>query len=130
MNREDGIQYWVDIAEYDLETAKAMLEAKRFLYVGFMCHQVIEKILKAKYVAVHNEIPPYTHNLMLLAKETKIHNLLSSKQINFIQELRPLNVESRYPEYKDKVYKLLNEKRCREILSDTEELFQWIKTKL
>ncbi|WP_330636719.1 HEPN domain-containing protein [Acutalibacter sp.] len=27
--------------------AKAMLETKRFLYVGFMCHQTIEKGLKA-----------------------------------------------------------------------------------
>lgn len=47
----EKIQYWIDIAEYDLETAKVMLEGKRFLYVGFMCHQVIEKILKGYYVA-------------------------------------------------------------------------------
>ncbi len=130
MNREEGIKYWVDIAEYDLETARVMLETKRFLYVGFMCHQVIEKILKALWVSVQNEIPPYTHNLMLLAKESKIYSLLSEKQINFIQKLRPLNVESRYPEYKEKIFKSLNEKKCRDILKDTEELFQWIKAKL
>lgn len=46
----EKIQYWIDIAEYDLETAKVMLEGKRFLYVGFMCHQVIEKVLKGYYV--------------------------------------------------------------------------------
>jgi hypothetical protein len=38
-----GAEYWFDIAEYDLETARVMLQGKRFLYVGFMCHQVIEK---------------------------------------------------------------------------------------
>ncbi len=43
----DRIQYWVEMSDYDFETAKAMLETKRYLYVGFMCHQVIEKILKA-----------------------------------------------------------------------------------
>ena len=38
--------YWIEIADYDLETAKAMLVSKRYLYVGFMCHQAIEKILR------------------------------------------------------------------------------------
>lgn len=40
---DEKVKYWVDIAQYDLETAKAMLETKRYLYVGFMCHQTIEK---------------------------------------------------------------------------------------
>ncbi len=43
MDINEKIKYWIDIAEYDLETAKAMLSTKRYLYVGFMCHQVIEK---------------------------------------------------------------------------------------
>lgn len=46
---DDKIRYWVEIAEYDLATAEAMLETGRYFYVGFMCHQVIEKILKAHY---------------------------------------------------------------------------------
>ena len=43
----DKVQYWIDIAEYDMETASAMLQTGRYLYVGFMCHQTMEKILKA-----------------------------------------------------------------------------------
>ena len=39
--------YWLELADYDLETARAMLQTGRYLYVGFMCHQVIEKALKA-----------------------------------------------------------------------------------
>lgn len=34
----DKITYWIEMAEYDLETAVAMLNTKRYLYVGFMCH--------------------------------------------------------------------------------------------
>jgi HEPN domain-containing protein len=34
-------------ADYDLDTAKAMLQTERYLYVGFMAHQAIEKALKA-----------------------------------------------------------------------------------
>ena len=40
----DNIKYWVEISEYDLTTAEAMLDTKRYLYVGFMCHQVVEKM--------------------------------------------------------------------------------------
>lgn len=43
----DKVRYWVELSDYDLDTAQAMLETRRYLYVGFMCHQVIEKILKA-----------------------------------------------------------------------------------
>lgn len=28
--------YWIDSADYDLQTTKAMLETKRYLYVSFM----------------------------------------------------------------------------------------------
>lgn len=41
--------YWLDLAEYDLETAEAMFVSERYLYVGFMCHQTIEKAPKAIY---------------------------------------------------------------------------------
>ena len=45
MNINDNVKYWQEISKYDLDTAKAMLESKKYLYVGFMCHQVIEKII-------------------------------------------------------------------------------------
>ena len=44
---DSKIKYWIDISDYDLETAEAMLQSKRYLYVGFMCHQTIEKAFKA-----------------------------------------------------------------------------------
>ncbi len=33
------MRYWLDLSDYDLETASAMLTSGRYLYVGFMCHQ-------------------------------------------------------------------------------------------
>ena len=47
MDIQGKIQYWLDMAGYDLDTAKAMLSTGRYLYVGFMCHQAVEKSLKA-----------------------------------------------------------------------------------
>jgi HEPN domain-containing protein len=38
---EKTIQYWIDIAEYDLQVAKTLFDKGHYLYVGFMCHQAV-----------------------------------------------------------------------------------------
>ncbi len=35
----DKAKYWLELSDYDFETALAMLNSKRYMYVGFMCHQ-------------------------------------------------------------------------------------------
>jgi len=65
----DRVTYWTELSDYDYETAEAMLNSSRFLYVGFMCHQTIEKILKAYFNSKYDEPAPYTHSLSLLAKK-------------------------------------------------------------
>ena len=61
------VAYWLDIADYDLDTAEAMYQTGRWLYVAFMCHQVIEKTIKAYWCGTQSTDPPYTHNHMRLA---------------------------------------------------------------
>lgn len=73
MSVNEKIEYWLDIASYDLDTSKSMLKAKRLLYVGFMCHQVIEKTLKGYHWFAVKEEPPYIHNLTVLAKKAGIY---------------------------------------------------------
>lgn len=130
MKQEKKINYWLDISHYDLKTAELMLQGKRFLYVGFMCHQAIEKIMKAFYVSVKGKNPPYTHNLSYLAQQCGIYEKLSEKFKDFIDILEPLNVEARYPTYKEKLFKTLDKKRCKEIIMETKRLHKWIEEKL
>ena len=119
-------QYWIDLAEYDLETARAMLEKSRYLYVGFMCHQSIEKLLKAFWQFTYKNLPPKTHNLAYLVQKIGLSDL-PSEYIDFIDELDPLNIECRYPEYKDEIYKKMNCEYSQAILTKTQELFAWLK---
>jgi len=65
MNINNKTEYWLDIAHYDLVSAKAMLESKRFLYVGFLCHQTVEKCLKAFFSQKQKNEPPYHINLLV-----------------------------------------------------------------
>lgn len=126
MDRKERVRYWLELAEYDLETAKVMLEGGRYLYVGFMCHQVIEKALKGYFA----DNPPYIHNLTVLAKKAGIYGLFDDKQKDIIDLLEPLNIEARYPTVKNKLLKSLSKERCKKILKETEALFLWIKARL
>ncbi len=115
MNDKDRINYWVDLAKYDMETAKAMLVTKRFLYVGFMCHQAIEKILKAYFVYIIKGNPIHTHRLTFLTEKTGLENELNDEQKDFIDEIEPLNIEARYPTYKEKLLKRMNKKNANQL---------------
>ena len=129
LGEEDKVKYWLGLALYDFDTAKAMLDTKRFLYVGFMCHQVIEKTLKAYFVSTAKASPPYTHNLTLVAQKSGIYTSLSDDQKDVIDFLEPLNIEARYPTVKEKLLKILTEQKCTEIINKTEELYKWVLEK-
>ena len=127
---EKQIKYWIDLSDYDLETAEAMLSGRRYLYVGFMCHQTIEKAFKAYFSKLKSETAPYSHSLSYLAKKGEFYELFSEKQKEFIDQIEPLNIEARYPSHKEKLLRSLSESKCREIISQTKELQKWIKERL
>lgn len=131
MDRKDTrVCYWTEIAEYDLATAEAMLKTKRFLYVGFMCHQTIEKLLKAYYVSVFDTTPPYIHNLSRLANLSNLYQNMNEEQKDLLDTLEPLNIEARYPTHKESILKSLNEEKSELLIIKTKELSRWIKSQL
>lgn len=129
-NEFNKVDYWTETSEYDLETAKVMKNGKRFLYVGFMCNLAIEKILKAFYVYVKGETPPYTHNLRRIATEANLYKEMTDEQKNFVDDIIPFNIEGRYPDYKQMLYEALNDEKCETIIKETEDFIEWIKKKL
>lgn len=121
---------WFDMANYDLETAKAILKSKRYLYVGFMCNLAVEKSLKA-LIAKSGIFPPKTHTLHRLAELGGILDKLNDEQKDFIDFIQPMQIEGRYETYKNRIYKSLNDMDvCEGIISKTEEFLLWIKKQL
>ena len=120
------------IADYDIETAKAMLSTGRYLYVGFMCHQTIEKALKAVIArdCTGDEIPPKIHNLRRLGEKAGLFARLTEEQKETIGKLNPLSIEARYPEYKNRLAANLTSVICQELINETEGLLCWIKEQL
>ena len=128
MDKQEKIQYWIDISDYDLETARAMLASKRYLYVVFMCQQAMEKIIKALYINHFDHEPPRSHNLAFIFKKIKIP--APEDTLKFFNILSAHYIENRYPEYKKKLSTSLNTNKAEDYLSKTEEVYKWIKSLL
>jgi HEPN domain-containing protein len=130
MTNEEKVQYWIDLSDEDLKAAIVLLRGRRYLYVGFMCHQVIEKIFKSYYAKLTGETPPFTHDLSLLAKKGGFDDLLAEEQKDIIDAINPLNIEARYPEYKGAIAKTLTRSKSFELLEQTKMIQQWTKEKI
>ncbi|MFA5293765.1 MAG: HEPN domain-containing protein [Phycisphaerae bacterium] len=127
MNAQKKIEYWMDTAHYDLVSAKAMLDKKRYLYVGFLCHQVVEKTLKAYYWHSQKKEPPYIHNLIVLSEKSEFVTKADESHFILFNQLMPLNIQARYPEDKQLLLKSLNSKKCTELYKSTKGFYTWTK---
>ena len=97
----DKVEYWIDLADEDISAVKVLIDGKKYLHASFFCHLIAEKSLKAMVASITSEIPPKTHHLIKLAEQAGIFDDLSEHQRNLLMELNPLNIEARYPEYKE-----------------------------
>ena len=91
-----------------------------------MCHQVVEKTLKAYWTATRDDVPPYIHEHKRLAEICGLYGRMSDEQRCFLQELRPMNIEARYPDYKRSIANSLKEEKVKQIVEQTKQMKQWI----
>jgi HEPN domain-containing protein len=117
----EDIKYWLEISQYDLDTAKAMLDARKYLYVLFTCQQSIEKLLKAFVIKATKEFPPKTHNLIKLADIAGM--TFSAEEKDFLEKLGYYYIETRYPETKAKMAEGLNKETATNFYAKTKELW-------
>ena len=126
----DKVAYWLELCDDDLLTAKALFKSRRFLHMGFFCHLIAEKALKAIVAHKTDEIPPRIHDLDRLAVLGGIREGLSEEQLALLNKLAPLQIEARYPEYKERMSRALTQEVCKQLLKETEEFLCWIKQQL
>ena len=85
MRNFSKVKYWKELADYDIETAEVMYNGGRWLYVGFMCHLVIEKTIKSYWSAIKPDEVPYIHNLLKLAQSCGLVSKMTPEQQNFLR---------------------------------------------
>ena len=116
---------WIALAEYDLETARHMLKTGRNLYVIFLCHLALEKMLKAAVTEVTQSVPFKAHDLILLVKKGELE--LPQEYLEFIGKINSASIPTRYPEDLERSLKVYPKPVARDYLKQTTEIVRWLK---
>ena len=91
---------------------------------------LVFKYLTIYFIFLKSDIAPYSHSLSYLAKKGDFYKLFTEEQIEFIDQIEPLNIEARYPQHKERLLRSLTETKCIEIINETKKIQKWIKQKL
>jgi len=120
---EKEISYWRDGALRDLQFASRLIkrEEEETLYCFFFLHLTLEKSLKAHIVKQTKNLPPKTHNLLVLSEIGNVK--LSGEQNDFCGRINLYNIEARYPNLSIPAPTL---QRAKEYFEQTKELMEWL----
>lgn len=119
---------WYDQAEEHIKDAVFCLDGARYGLSLYCYHQALEKMLKAAIVEFTDKIPPKSHQLDFLLKETK----LAVNNIQWFEELAKITQHFwrvRYPDIRlTKAYS--SKEKIKVIVKSFEEVYLWVKNKL
>ena len=109
MNKKGHILYWVEQADDSWKSAGVLMENKRYMMALFCWHLTIEKLLKAMWVKNNKDnYPPRTHNLTFLHDSSNA--ALTEDMQAELNVINSWNIEGRYPDYQNKLYKSITKK--------------------
>lgn len=123
------VKKWLERVEYDLQTAEAMHETRRYIYVLFMCQQAIEKCLKALLANNDSEILPY-HNLRRLAEQAGVIEEIEQDSLKKFDFLSQYYINARYKEDIQQLSKGVTTDVSREFIEFAKETIKWLNTKI
>jgi len=116
---------WFKQAEYDLDTAAAMLRSRRYIYTVFLCHLCLEKALKG-VLSRQGQAPLRSHDLIFLVGKTTAP--VPERHAEFLEMLNEVSVPTRYPDELDRLVAQYPRKRAADILEQSREVHAWLKS--
>lgn len=123
MRRE--VERSIKQARRDLENARKNVEIEAYELASFMCHQAVEKLLKAAWTAVNEEAPPRTHSLVELGDPLGV----PGDRRRHLVYLNADYTTARYPDAANGVpYEIYDRETAASKVEAAEELFEWLQT--
>ncbi len=119
---------WVTASRYDLQTARALLRSRRYIYVLFLCQQCVEKLLKAHVTRKTGALAPRIHHLVRLA-EMSGQELTANERV-LLQRLSLYYLQSRYPPEIQALAKTVKRAMAADHLRQTEALWKRLRRQL
>lgn len=124
-DKQKIINYWIQSSDEDFDTMIDMVGCKRYAWSLFIGHLMIEKLLKALFVKVNSEFPPFTHNLLRLAEKGNIE--LTEERKLFLVSVTAFNINGRYDDYKMSFQKTCTPEFTGKWIESLKENREWIK---
>ncbi|MCL2792976.1 MAG: HEPN domain-containing protein [Spirochaetaceae bacterium] len=130
MTNEEKYTYWLELAQYDLDTATAMFSTERWFYVIFMCQQAIEKCCKGLYTLYLDDNVPKIHNIKTIVSrfKDKLPIVISEDNLRFFDSLSAQYITYRYPDFENSPERQTDKSEAEQILKKTREVFSWLLT--
>ena len=129
MTKEEKYAYWLQLAQYDLDTAQAMFAGGRWFYVVFMCQQALEKLSKGLYNFYIDDNVPRSHNIRFILEyiETELSVVIDPGINSLADTLFAHYRDSRYPDFSRRAA-VIGKDEAANLLRKTQEAFAWLLT--
>ena len=128
LDKDKLIKYWSDSSDEDFDTMITMYESKKFNWALFVGHLMIEKLLKALYVKINNDYPPFIHNLLRLAEKCNLE--LTDDRRLFLVTVTAFNINARYDDYKMSFQQKCTQEFTTTWIENLKINRQWIKKQI
>lgn len=128
MEINEHIKYWVDSSDDDFHAMIHLFEKGHNTWALFIGHLVLEKLIKARYVKVKSEPPPFVHDLVRLADKSDL--ILDDDQKDILDTISTFNIRGRYDDYKREFYLKCSQEFTKKWISNIKDFRKWIKKEL
>jgi len=120
--REEAAGWW-EQGRHDLSAARAMFREQIYYAAAFLSHQAAEKALKALLIEKRRELPPKTHNLLILGRLAEAPEEVMSA----LRLLNPEYVASRYPDAANGIpAENYDAEKTERLLKAVEKVHKWV----
>lgn len=123
MEIDEIVEFWKKSARLDRKTFRDLFRSKNYVGSLFFVHLCLEKILKGLVQKMTKKTPPFTHDLLILAKLA--HIPLEKEQEEYLAVINTFNIKARYADYKFAFYKKATRPFVSKFCKIGEEMYQW-----
>ena len=127
-DKQKIISHWVAGSDEDYDTMIVLYDNHQYSWSLFIGHLTIEKLLKAYFIKVKDDYPPFTHNLLKLAKTSGL-DVSEELKIN-LTTITAFNLNTRYDDYKMSFQKKCTPAFTLDWVNKIIEIRLWIKEQI
>ena len=129
MTKQQHIDYWLKNADRDWVRAENCFKQKDYVFCLFCLHMSLEKICKTLWVKENkSNTPPKIHDLVKLLHQSNIE--LPNEDLMFMLEMNTYQLEGRYPDYHDKIYRITKRNNAKSIFEKCQQLKEKLQSLL